>query len=210
MALSGMCVDLDQDGIWLRVGRRNVEATLVHKGAISGWIALCEGLDFVAQRIQEGKSAVSARAELADRVVGELRMAIMQWQRTRTVPPQVWLHGPGGDPSGEVHQALLLNSGCRVAPPNMRAPAAFELAQHIPLLPTILNALRAPVLRQPQATLRKAGAAQKLMLLKAGLAAAAVLAAAAAVSAFMGPAAPPGSHPRKPRSPGWRRGSTPR
>ena len=186
MVLSGMCVDLEQDGIWVRVGRRNVEATLVHKGAINGWIALCEGLDFVAQQIQDGESAAKARSELADRVAGELRMAIMQWQRTRTVPPQIWLHGPGGDPSGEVHQALLLNSGCRVAPPNMTKPSSFELMQHIPLLPTVLSSLEAPILTQPQRVLRKAGVTRKLVMLRTIAVAAGILLGLAVLSGVMG------------------------
>lgn len=155
MVFSGMCVAPDQDGIWLRVGRRNVEATLVSKGEIRGWTALCEGLDSVAKMIQQGTPAAAARSRLSEQVVSEVRMAIMQWQRTRTVPPQIWLHGPGGDPSSEIHQALLLHSGCRVAPPNMPVPASVELSQFVSLLPTSKYALTSPRADQPQFVLKK-------------------------------------------------------
>ena len=186
IVLSGMCVNLEQDGIWLRAGRRNVEATLVSNGAISGWIALCEGLDSVARAIRDGKPATQARSELADRVTNELRMTIMQWQRTRTVPPQIWLHGPGGDPSGKVHQALLLNSGCRVAPPKMDAPGTLELTQHIPMLPTALHALDAPLLKQPQAVLRKVGSTKRKSRMKAASAALAAILLVTFVAAVVG------------------------
>ena len=185
MVLSGLCVG-EQDGIWLRVGRRNVEATLVHEGQISGWIALCEGMDSVVTMIRGGQSAVEARSQLANQVVSEVRMAIMQWQRTRTVPPQIWLHGPGGDPSGEVHQALLLHSGCRVAPPNMETSGTLELSLHIPLLPTVVHALKAPLLRQPQAVLKQVDAAKRRILIKAAAAMVIVLFGITSLAAFMG------------------------
>lgn len=160
MVLSGMCVGLDQNGIWVRVGRRSVEATLVYEGKISGWIALCEGLDSVGEAIKEGTSAAIARSQLAERVVSEMRMAIMQWQRTRTVPSQIWLHGPGGDPSGEVHQALLLHSGCRVTPPNIQVPTTIELSQFTSLLPTVIHALDAPRIGQPQTVVKEQSVAK--------------------------------------------------
>lgn len=164
MVLSGMCVGFDQNGIWVRVGRRSVEATLVYEGKISGWIALCEGLDSVGQAIQEGTPAAIARSQLAERVVSEMRMAIMQWQRTRTVPSQIWLHGPGGDPSGEVHQALLLHSGCRVTPPNIKVPTTIELSQFTSLLPTVIHALDAPRIKQPQTVMKEQSADKKRRL----------------------------------------------
>lgn len=173
MVLSGTCVGLDQNGIWVRVGRCSVEATLVYEGKINGWIALCEGLDSVGQAIQEGTPAAVARSQLAERVTSEVRMAIMQWQRTRTVPSQIWLHGPGGDPSGEVHQALLLHSGCRVTPPNVKTSTTIELSQFTSLLPTVIHALDAPRIEQPQAVLKEQSTAKKYRL--ASLAALGVL-----------------------------------
>lgn len=164
MVLSGMCVGLDQNGIWVRVGRRNVEATLVYEGKINGWIALCEGLDSVGEAIREGTPAAVARSQLAERVVSEMRMAIMQWQRTRTVPSQIWLHGPGGDPSGEVHQALLLHSGCRVTPPNIKVPTTIELSQFTSLMPTVIHALDAPRIEQPQTVIKEQSVAKKRRL----------------------------------------------
>ena len=160
MAVSGMCVNLDEDGIWLRVGRSTAEATLVHEGRISGWTALGGGLDSVAERIRQGTSPAQARSELAERVLAETRKAIMQWQRTRTVPPWIWLHGPGGDPSGEVHHALLLHSGCRVAPPSIEEPAAVGLTQHMPVLPTAVQSLSAKQLRRPKRTLQESSRAK--------------------------------------------------
>lgn len=186
MVLSGMCVGDDQDGIWLRVGRRNVEATLQHQGKISGWMILCDGLDTVAEIIQKGTDPVVARSKLADQIVSETRMAIMQWQRTRTVPPQIWLHGPGGEPSGEIHQTLLLHSGCRVAPPNIKTPTQIELSQFTTLLPTAKHALNAPLLQQPRAVLQESSRTKRFKLIVAVAIAAVFMGTTAFISNFLG------------------------
>lgn len=186
MVVSGMCVGLDDEGIWLRVGRSIVEATLVHDGQISGWTELCKGLDSVAEQIARGRAAQRARTDLAERVVLETRRAIMQWQRTRTVPPSIWLHGPGGDPAGEVHQALLAHSGCRVALPSAGTAAAAGAAQHTLLLPTAARSLAAPRLQQPVRVLKQASKGKQRLALKVTAAAVAVLGVMAAVAALQG------------------------
>ncbi|MDE0195581.1 MAG: hypothetical protein OXP08_08525 [bacterium] len=184
MVMSGMCVRSEDEGIWLRVGRSVVEATLVHGGRISGWSQLCEGLDSVAGQISGGRAAQRARSDLAERVVLETRRAIMQWQRTRTVPPSIWLHGPGGDPSGDIHQALLSRSGCRVALPAV--DAAAEAAQHALVLPVAACSLAAARLQQPARVLQSASRGNRALALKVAASAVAVLAVMAIVAALQG------------------------
>ena len=184
--LAGMCVNLEEEGIWLRVGRTSAEATLVHDGRINGWATLCEGLNSVAERIRQGQSPANARADLADQVVTETRKVIMQWQRTRTVPPWIWLHGPGGDPSGEVHQALLLHSGCRVAAPPVEEPADFGLTQYTPLLPLAVHSLTATRLQRPERTLQESSRIKKRQMITWSAVAAVVLAAMAGYSSYIG------------------------
>ena len=188
MTVSGMCVNLDEDGIWLRVGRSLAEATLVHQGQISGWTTLCDGLNSVAERIRQGQAPMRARADLAERVASETRRAIMQWQRTRTVPPQIWLHGPGGDPSGEVHQALVLHSGCRVAPPRTEEgeSAGPALSQYTSVLPAATWALSAPQLHQPVSVLDEAGKLKRQQKLRITAAVLAVFGGMAAFAEYQG------------------------
>lgn len=174
MVVSGMCVS-NADGIWLRVGRSIVEATLMHKGRIRTWSALCPGLDSVAENIRKGMPAERARAELAEKVANETRRVIITWQRSHTVASHIWLHGPGGDPAGAISQALLLHSGCRVSPPVLNMEPTGEAMRYITSLPTAMHALTTVQLYRPQDVLKKAGRARRVLVMKIAGAVVAVL-----------------------------------
>lgn len=186
MTISAMCVDMRKDGIWLRVGRSSVEATLVNDNEIGGWTVLCKGLDAVSEKIRQGQPVKRARIELAEQVANETRRRIMQWQRNRTVPSQIWLHGPGGDSSGEIYDSLIQNSGCRVTGPTLGVAASIDAMRFTPLLPAAESALYAPRLRRPSDILTEFSRDKRRLVIKLAVGAIAILFGMTVVSANQG------------------------
>ena len=162
VAFNGGAVGTD-DGMWVRVGYDNVQATLVKNGEVVGWKSLGTGISLIEERLRRSEVGSPEHGGETDRfvsnLVSEVSKAIVEWLVMATVNT-IWLHGPGAGLRG-LSAELARNTGCKVLSPRLGDYKIADEVEDTNLLCTAVYAENAPYVLIPNAVFSAEKRAQR-------------------------------------------------
>lgn len=155
VVLSGLAVNPETDGIWLRIGLDMCEATLVSSGMVASWRRLCVGARSIGEAMADGLSSDDATEQFARRVFERCTTAMSDWQRDFPQQTKLWVHGQAAAAGSLIYRRLTrdLQAVSTVLVPSTHIDIPTALTVAAPQVPTAAYATASSRLLQPRRVL---------------------------------------------------------